>query len=73
MKSHYRERHGDVGTPCFWNKTMVFRLKCLAKQLFSELNAIRPENHRMVADAQALVTFLDAIMKGTRDDIDFDS
>lgn len=50
---------------------MIHRLKCLSKQLFSELVANQPGNHRMIADTQALVTFLDAIMKGTNDGNDF--
>ena len=50
---------------------MIHRLKCLSKQLFSELVANQPGNHRMIADAQALVTFFDAIMKGTNDGNDF--
>lgn len=71
MRSQYQEQHGDIGTPCFWNKSMIHRLKCLSKQLFSELVARQPENHRMIADTQALVTFFDAIMRGTSDGNDF--
>jgi hypothetical protein len=45
--------------------------KSLSKQLFSELVAAHPENHRMIADARALVTFFEVITKGTHDDDDF--
>ena len=50
---------------------MLWRLRGLAKQLFSELVAAHPENHRMIADARALVTFFEVITKGTHDDDDF--
>jgi hypothetical protein len=50
---------------------MIHRLKCLSKQLSFELVAIQPQNRRMIADAQALVTFFDAIMRGTSDGNDF--
>jgi hypothetical protein len=71
LRSYYREKHGDPATPCFWSKTMLWRLRGLAKQLFSELVAAHPENHRMIADARALVTFFEVITKGTHDDDDF--
>lgn len=72
MRNIYCESHGDIGTPCFWSKSMIFRLKALAKQLFSELHDKCPENHRMISDAQALITFLDAVSRGTEHDMDFD-
>ncbi len=50
---------------------MLWKLRCLSKQLFSELVASNPENHRMIADAKALVGFFEAITKGTHDDDDF--
>jgi hypothetical protein len=71
VRNYYREQHGDAGTPCFWSKTMLWKLRCLSKQLFSELVASNPENHRMIADARALVGFFEAITKGTHDDDDF--
>lgn len=65
--NHYREKHGDIGTPCFWSRPMINNLKCLSSRLLVEMLATCPENHRLIADTRALVTFFDAIMKGTDD------